>query len=77
MREWPAARISGSKGPSIEDVRTAVETIGELRAQFIAPLTKVVMGLRSFVNTEGANPAGRVAQRLKRMPTILDNGCSA
>ncbi len=30
------------------------------------------MGLRSFVNTEGANPAGRVAQRLKRMPTILD-----
>ncbi len=72
MREWRAARTSGSKSHPIEDVLRAIETIGQFRAQFTAPLTKVVMGLRSFVNTEGVDPAGRVAQRLKRMPTILD-----
>lgn len=72
MREWRVARHSDADGPSIEQVLGAIDTIGEFRAQFAAPLTKVVMGLRSFVNTEGVDPAGRVAQRLKRMPTIVD-----
>jgi len=72
IRDWRAARSSHTKGPAIEEVLAAIETIGQFRAQFTAPLTKVVMGLRSFVNTEGLDPSGRVAQRLKRMPTILD-----
>jgi ppGpp synthetase/RelA/SpoT-type nucleotidyltranferase len=50
----------------------ALDTISQFRAQFATPLTKVVMGLRSFVATERADPAGNVAQRLKRMPTIID-----
>lgn len=40
------------------------------RAEFQTPLTKVVMGMRSFITTEGVPVV--VAQRLKRLPTILD-----
>jgi putative GTP pyrophosphokinase len=72
MRAWKAARTAGLPGPPIEDVLAAIDTIGQFRAQFAGPLTKVVMGLRSFVKTEGVDPAGRVGQRLKRMPTIID-----
>lgn len=72
MREWRAARAEERARPAVEAVFAAIETIGQFRAEFAAPLTKVVMGLRSFVKTEGVDPTGRVAQRLKRMPTILD-----
>jgi len=72
MRDWLRARASKKVRPPIEDVLAAIDTIGQFRALFAGPLTKVVMGLRSFVNSEGVDPAGRVAQRLKRMPTILD-----
>lgn len=72
MREWRSARAEGRARPPLEDVLSAIETIGDFRGQFAGPLTKVVMGLRSFVNTEGVDPSGRVAQRLKRMPTIID-----
>ena len=72
MREWRRERDAGRNPPPVEEVLAAIETIGRFRGQFATPLTKVVMGLRSFVNSEGVDPAGRVAQRLKRMPTILD-----
>jgi hypothetical protein len=52
------------------DVDDAFEIAWRFRAEFQIPLTKVVMGVRSFVNTEGAPVV--VAQRLKRMPTIVD-----
>ena len=72
MRSWRSARAVKRKGPPIEDVLGALDVIGQFRGLFAGPLTKVVMGLRSFVNSEGVDPAGRVAQRLKRMPTIID-----
>lgn len=61
-------------------VEHALELAWRYRAEFQVPLTKVVMGLRSFVRSEGALavvsgakiPRPVVAQRLKRMPAILD-----
>jgi hypothetical protein len=55
-----------SRGP-IE--RAALDLLDAFRAEFTAPLTKVVMGLRSAVQTEGAPVL--VAQRLKRQPRIV------
>lgn len=52
------------------EVEEAFEVAWLYRNEFQVPLTKVVMGLRSFVKTEGAPVV--VAQRLKRMPTILE-----
>jgi len=51
-------------------VSAAFEVAWKYRLEFQVPLTSVVMGLRSFVKSEGAPVV--VAQRLKRMPTILD-----
>lgn len=53
-----------------DDVLAAFNIAWRYRAEFQTPLTSVVMGLRSFVKSEGAPVI--VAQRLKRMPTILD-----
>ena len=64
-RDYWAATLLLS--PVVEDAFTVAWTF---RAEFQRPLTKVVMGLRSFTHTEEV--AAFVAQRLKRMPTILD-----
>lgn len=52
------------------EVMAAFDILWKYRAEFQTPLTSVVMGLRSFVRSEGAPVL--VAQRLKRMPTIID-----
>ena len=59
------------------DAQEAHETFGTLvafRSSFDTPLTKVVMGLRSFVKSEMAvlPPSGKlpVGQRMKREPQI-------
>lgn len=52
------------------EIESAFDMAWAYRSEFQTPLVKVVMGLRSFVKTEGAPVV--VAQRLKRMPTILD-----
>lgn len=59
----------GSGGLS-PDVEKALQIAWMYRAEFQSPLTKVVMGLRSFLKTEHAPVV--VGQRLKRTPTILD-----
>lgn len=59
-----------SPHPLTSDVVAAFDIAWKYRAEFQTPLTSVVMGLRSFVKSEGAPVV--VAQRLKRMPTILD-----
>lgn len=53
-----------------DEVAAAFDLAWRYRAEFQTPLTSVVMGLRSFVKSEGVPVV--VAQRLKRMPTILD-----
>jgi len=53
----------------IEDA--ALEIAWAYRSEFQKPLTHVVMGLRSFARTEGG-PDVVVAQRLKRMPRIVE-----
>lgn len=53
-----------------DEVVEAFDIVWKYRAEFQVPLTSVVMGLRSFVKSEGAPVL--VAQRLKRMPTVLD-----
>lgn len=56
--------------PATDDALGAFDVAWRYRAEFQTPLTSVVMGLRSVVKSEGAPVV--VAQRLKRMPTILD-----
>ena len=51
------------------DVSAALDLLDSYRAEFTEPLTKVVMGLRSAVGTEGAPVV--VAQRLKRQPRVV------
>lgn len=48
----------------------AVDIAWAYRSEFQRPLTHVVMGLRTFVRTEGAEVV--VAQRLKRLPRIIE-----
>ena len=48
----------------------AIDLVWEYRASFQDPLTKVVMGVRSNLKAEHVPVV--VAQRLKRMPTIMD-----
>jgi len=50
-------------------VEHAITVVSEFRAAHQYPLTKVAVGLRSMVNSEGAEVV--VAQRLKRLPRIL------
>jgi ppGpp synthetase/RelA/SpoT-type nucleotidyltranferase len=52
------------------DEQEAEALIDRYRHQFEVPLTKVVMGLRSFLATEGELVL--VGQRLKRRPRIID-----
>lgn len=59
----PAAVVT----PEVEE---SFEIAWAYRAEFQVPLVKVVMGVRSFMKTEGVPVV--VGQRLKRMPTILD-----
>jgi ppGpp synthetase/RelA/SpoT-type nucleotidyltranferase len=47
----------------------AMEVVSRYRAQFQAPLTSVVIGLRSAARTSGADVV--VGQRLKRQPRIV------
>ncbi len=66
LRDWLA-------GPSLEVTdaeREALDVAWAFRLEHQRPLTHVVMGLRSFVKTEGADRI--VAQRLKRMPRIIE-----
>lgn len=65
LREW-----FGQPWEDGPEVDAAFDVAWRYRAEFQVPLTKVVMGLRSFIATEGAPVV--VAQRLKRLPTILD-----
>lgn len=52
------------------DVEAALEVVYQYRAVHQYPLIKANMGLRSVVKTEDCQ--GKVTQRLKRFPTILD-----
>lgn len=66
LRNW--IRTSPDEDPA--DLDAAIDLAWAYRAEFQRPLTGVVMGLRSFLKTEGAPVV--VAQRLKRLPTIID-----
>lgn len=66
LRDWWATdTLDGAA-----EMREAWRLVSRFRAEFATPLTKVVMGMRSFVKSEGLPVV--VAQRLKRMPTMLD-----
>lgn len=66
LRDW---RRSGSVllSPDEQEAESLVE---RYRHEFEVPLTKVVMGLRSFLATEDL--AVEVGQRLKRRPRIIE-----
>ncbi len=66
LRDWWASDALDSA----DEVWEAWRLVSRFRAEFATPLTKVVMGMRSFMNSEGLPVV--VAQRLKRMPTMLD-----
>lgn len=65
LREWWKDR--GDIGPEETE---AIDLVWDYRASFQDPLTKVVMGVRSNLAAEHVPVV--VAQRLKRMPTIMD-----
>jgi ppGpp synthetase/RelA/SpoT-type nucleotidyltranferase len=65
LRVW-----SGSADPLGEAGLQAFQSLWDYRASFQVPLTKVVMGVRSNMQAERLDTV--VAQRLKRLPTILD-----
>ncbi len=66
LRDWWATdTLDGAA-----EMREAWRLVSRFRAEFATPLTKIVMGMRSFVNSEELPVV--VAQRLKRMPTMLD-----
>lgn len=54
----------------MEPVLKALDLITAYRASFQGPLTKTAVGLRQFVQRESSQVI--VAQRLKRLPTIID-----
>jgi len=66
MRDWLKAG-SILLSPDEQEAETLVE---RYRHEFEIPLTKVVMGLRSFLATEGIEI--EVGQRLKRRPRIIE-----
>ncbi|HEY8372654.1 MAG TPA: RelA/SpoT domain-containing protein [Pseudonocardiaceae bacterium] len=71
LRTW--ASVSGILTVSEDEYRDAILVLREWRSSFQAPLTKVVMGLRSAVTTAGITMGpGTVAQRLKREPQIIN-----
>ena len=53
------------------ELEAALATVTEYRAGFEYPLNMVTVGIRQFVERESSPPI-TVAQRLKRVPTILD-----
>jgi len=61
---WQDDLLAGPADPE------AIEIAYGFRLEFQRPLTHVVMGLRSFVKTEGAELV--VGQRLKRLPRIVE-----
>ena len=65
-------RRAGRQGDEVSllDYVQAREVLLAYRAAHRVPLTKATMGLRSMVRTEGCQV--EVAQRLKRVPTIID-----
>lgn len=76
LRQWATNPLTGDE-ETVEGLELALATFDTLiafRSSFQIPLTKVVMGLRSFVKTEMAvlPPDGKlpVAQRMKREPQI-------
>ncbi len=52
-----------------EALEHAIKVVSDFRAAHQYPLTKVTMGLRSMLNSEGARIV--VSQRLKRLPRIV------
>ena len=76
LRDW--WMYPSSKDPRADDeaaLRTAVELVVDWRASFQKPLNAVTQGLRQFVRREqgvGPNVTVPVAQRLKRLVTIVD-----
>jgi ppGpp synthetase/RelA/SpoT-type nucleotidyltranferase len=64
LRDWMNEGLLLGPGET-----AAMDLLESYRAQFTEPLTKVVMGLRSAVRSEGAPIV--VAQRLKRQPRII------
>lgn len=53
-----------------DDLFNALDVVTSYRAGFQSPLTKTAVGLRQFVQRESSEVI--VAQRLKRLPTIID-----
>lgn len=68
LRDWWAGDDTEIDAHLIE----CFDRVADYRSTFSYPLSKVTMGLRSFVRTEASSEEGEVAQRLKRIPTILD-----
>lgn len=64
LRDWYIA-----PGQATPQINEAWEGAWRYRSEFQTPLTSVVMGLRSMVNTVGAPVI--VGQRLKRMPQVI------
>ena len=68
LRKWWMAPYADEPVP--DEVVAAWIVVGDFRASFQRPLDKVTIQLRRFVARETSGVI--VAQRLKRMPTILD-----
>ena len=71
MRDWWFDQsLSSDLVTTDPELGAAAVLVAEYRRGFQVPLTKTVMGLRSFVTRESTQVI--VSQRLKRIPTIVD-----
>ncbi len=61
--------VAAAAPVDVDRLNDAVEVVSTFRAAHSYPLTKVTVGIRQFVQTEGAVVI--VAQRLKRLPQIV------
>jgi putative GTP pyrophosphokinase len=64
--------IYGSGEPSADEFEQALRAITEFRSLHAGPLQRVAVNLRYYVHKHTAARPLVVAQRLKRLPTIID-----
>ena len=69
---WSNPLLPGDLLDSDTQLREAATLVFDYRDRFQDPLNKTTISLRRFVQRESQSPEVLVAQRLKRMPTILD-----
>jgi ppGpp synthetase/RelA/SpoT-type nucleotidyltranferase len=70
LRQWWVANLASKETETDEAFGDALLLVYRYRGGFQDPLSRVTMGVRSFVKTEGGPVV--VAQRLKRLPTLVD-----